>query len=190
MEQTLHNGFAGQDRQPKLNSEPSGTLATGRMTILGPLTIQSLALVRTAIGATLIAAPSPLLSLFFLMGTATTDPAKDAGHLSPAEKATVQPSALLPRLLGVREIVIGVLLWTAFRRYVQQRRQGLAQATEGRRGFRSVLWANIAVDLMDALCCAAIVVADLQERKAAAWFGAGAMVFVALGALGLSRDGL
>ena len=83
---------------------------------------------------------------------------------------------------------MGLLLWTAFRRHAQQRRQGLPHAIEARRGLRSVLWANLAVDVMDAVSCAVVVAAGMQEKAAAAWFGAGAMVFVVLGALGLSLD--
>jgi len=173
-----------------INERPNSMMVTtDRASAFRPLVINSLALLRACIGATLVVAPPRLLSLFFLMGTqgATTPNTGTAQH-HPAAAAGIQSSVLLPRLLGVREVVVGLLLWTAFRRHAQQRRQGLPHAIEARRGLRSVLWANLAVDVMDAVSCAVVVAAGMQEKAAAAWFGAGAMVFVVLGALGLSLD--
>ncbi|UNI15493.1 hypothetical protein JDV02_002022 [Purpureocillium takamizusanense] len=171
------------ERTKLIDERPDNSIAmTNQASVLGPLTIKSLALIRACIGATLAVAPPRLLSLYFLMGNDTASPHSAA---AAAVTETHHSSVLLPRLLGVREVALGLLLWTAFRRHADQRRRGVPQATEARRGLRGVLWANLAVDVMDAVSCAAVVAAGMHEKNAAAWFGAGAMVFVVLGALGL-----
>lgn len=85
-------------------------------------------------------------------------------------------SIFLPRLVGIREIVIGSLLWKALRRRGDNNHEEV---------HRFVL-ANLAIDLMDAASAgAAIVAGKSTEHMAAGWFGAGAILFVLLGLLGL-----
>ncbi|KAM5373904.1 hypothetical protein ACJZ2D_006733 [Fusarium nematophilum] len=118
----------------------------------------SLAGFRLLVGVTCMVAPTPLRQVFI-----------------PGEQSRAT-STFLPRLVGARELAIGALLWAILRRKCGRDCEDI----------RRVLWANMAVDLMDTISAAVIVVATTApERVAAAWFGAGALLFVLLACLSL-----
>jgi hypothetical protein len=143
------------ETQPLLNAAG----ATKHLTF-GCAAAYALAVCRPAVGAVFAVAPAVLRKTFI-----------------PGEQYETT-SIFLPRLVGIREIVIGGLLWKALR-----------ESNDGnRKEVHRLILANLAVDVLDALSAgAALAQGKSAERAAAGWFGAGALFFVLLGLVGLQE---
>ncbi|OAQ65939.1 hypothetical protein VFPPC_07565 [Pochonia chlamydosporia 170] len=144
---------------PATETQPliNATSAKKGLTI-GSAAAYTLAICRPVVGATLFFPPAVLRRAFI-----------------PGEQFETT-SVFLPRLVGTREVVIGSLLWRALRNF-----------TNGdQKEVHKMLLVNLAVDVMDAVCAgAALVGGKPDERAAAGWFGAGALLFVLFGLLGI-----
>ncbi len=99
----------------------------------------------------------------------------------------VPPSAaLVCRLLGVRELVIGSLTLVTARRQAAAARAGAAEgAVKETAHLRTVLWANIINDAEDVVICLFGVMAGSLKWEPALAFGGGAALLVALGDMAL-----
>lgn len=117
-------------------------LVTGCVTALGVL--------RIGVGAACIIAPQFTCNLFRL----------------PASPQI----ALVTRLTGVRDIVLGELLLTANR-----------SGEDKHHELKRTLWANVATDVVDVGSCAVALYTGAVGRTAAGLFGGGAVLFVLLG---------
>ena len=80
-------------------------------------------------------------------------------------------SKLMGRLFGVRDLVLGLLLWTS----------------RGESGceLQRALWAGLVVDAIDVCSCALGVLDGTVGERAVLCVGAGALSFAGLGVLGL-----
>ncbi|KAJ4991999.1 hypothetical protein SVAN01_02594 [Stagonosporopsis vannaccii] len=85
-------------------------------------------------------------------------------------------SALLVRMVGARDGVLGELLLTA---------EDKNAPDGGRREIRRALWTGIAADAIDIGSLAYAVAKGHVGKPTGGLFGAGAVVFIGLGALGL-----
>lgn len=85
-------------------------------------------------------------------------------------------SALLVRMVGAREGVLGELLLTA---------QDKDAPDGGRREMRRAIWTGLAVDAIDIGSLVYAVVKGHALKSTGGLFGAGAVVFMGLGAWGL-----
>ncbi|KAF1812900.1 hypothetical protein P152DRAFT_473433 [Eremomyces bilateralis CBS 781.70] len=87
---------------------------------------------------------------------------------------------LFPRLFGVRDLVVGELLWLTLRgeRTEEQLKQ-----------IRRVVWANIAIDSIDVVSTIWEFAMGRIAGEAALVTGGGAAVFAAVGAAGLYQIG-
>lgn len=85
--------------------------------------------------------------------------------------------SLLPRLVGLREIVFGELLWTA--------KADFDKGQGRKKEVRRALWANVAVDGMEAGAVVYAAAMGLMPRNAAILLGTGAVASVGLGLMGL-----
>lgn len=85
-------------------------------------------------------------------------------------------SALLVRMVGARDGVLGELLLTA---------EDKNAPDEGRQEMRRAIWTGIAADAIDIGSLAYAVAKGHAPKPTGALFGAGAVVFIGLGALGL-----
>jgi hypothetical protein len=96
----------------------------------------------------------------------------------------IHPQAtLLPRLVGVREIALAVLLWSAFS---AQRRQNITNSDAGSTTvLRHILWANLLVDLTDVVSCAIIVFIGTPESSTAVLHAGAGIMGSALAVFGL-----
>jgi hypothetical protein len=84
--------------------------------------------------------------------------------------------SVMPRLFGVRDLVIGELLLTA----------GDDKLPDGgRREIKRMLWANIGTDVVDVGSILIGLATGTVGRAPAAIFGGGAAAFVILGAIGM-----
>jgi hypothetical protein len=118
--------------------------------------IKALAVLRIGLGAMCLAVPSLTLALF--------------------QFPLPQASNTIVRLWGIRDAILGELLYTAENRNV---------ADGGRRELRRALWSNVAADAVD-MCSAAFAVATgNMAMLPAAVLGGGAAMGVAMGAFGL-----
>ncbi|KAF2494541.1 hypothetical protein BU16DRAFT_527613 [Lophium mytilinum] len=84
------------------------------------------------------------------------------------------PGALiLPRMFGVRDGVLAELLWTA-------------DGTQNdKRELKRALWAGLATDTLDLASCVFGLATGTLSKPAFGLLGGGAMVFMALGTIGL-----
>jgi hypothetical protein len=85
-------------------------------------------------------------------------------------------SALLVRMVGARDAVLGELLLTA---------EDRSAPDGGRREMRRAIWTGIAADAVDIGSLAYAVAKGHAGKPTGALFGAGAVVFMGLGAMGL-----
>ena len=85
-------------------------------------------------------------------------------------------SALLVRMVGARDGVLGELLLTA---------EDKNAPDEGRREMSRAIWTGIAADAIDIGSLAYAVAKGHAAKSTGALFGAGAVVFIGLGAMGL-----
>ncbi|KAH7135136.1 hypothetical protein B0J11DRAFT_517706 [Dendryphion nanum] len=122
---------------------------------LSPLTsglIKSLSLLRAVLGAATVIAPQWICKLFLIPVPATL--------------------TILPRLFGIREVIIAELLISA---------EDKENPNRGRREIKRALWANIAADSLD-ICSVLFGLATGTFGPApAAMLGCGAATAVALG---------
>ncbi|KAF2800130.1 hypothetical protein K505DRAFT_320640 [Melanomma pulvis-pyrius CBS 109.77] len=118
--------------------------------------IKALSILRIALGASVLIAPRWSSALFRLP--------------IPAEMAVIA------RLFGGREVVLGELLLTA---------QDKNSPTGGRREMKRALWANIGADSLDVCSVIFAVATGTMGKVPGALFGGGAAVLIALAALSL-----
>jgi hypothetical protein len=146
------------DTSPLLNkgSRPTTESSDKPVSASTSYAIKALAYTRIAAGAACVIAPQFTCTLF---------------------KYNVPiGSALLVRMFGARDAVIGELLLTA---------QDKNAPDGGRREMRRALWANIAADAFDIGSVAYAVAKGHVGKSTGGLLGAGAMVFIGLGAWGL-----
>jgi hypothetical protein len=118
--------------------------------------IKALSVARIALGASTIIAPRWTCALFQFPIPASV--------------------SILARLFGVRELVLGELLITA---------EDKGSPTGGRRELRRTLLANLGTDTVDVCSVVFAVATGTIGRVPGALFGAGAVVALGLGGLGL-----
>ncbi|KAF2193397.1 hypothetical protein K469DRAFT_712153 [Zopfia rhizophila CBS 207.26] len=118
--------------------------------------IKALSILRIAVGASCLIAPRFSCALFQF----------------PIPAAM----SVMPRLFGVRDLVLGELLLTAEDKNGPDR---------GRREIKRALWAGIGTDAVDIASILVGVVTGTVGRIPAAIFGGGAVAFIGLGALGM-----
>ena len=85
-------------------------------------------------------------------------------------------STLLVRMVGGRDGVLGGLLFTA---------EDKNAPDGGRREFQRAIWTNVAADTIDIGCLVYAVAKGHVGKSTGGLFGAGAVVFMGLGAWGL-----
>ena len=85
-------------------------------------------------------------------------------------------STLLVRMVGGRDGVLGGLLLTA---------EDKNAPDGGRREFQRAIWTNVAADTIDIGCLVYAVAQGHVGKSTGGLFGAGAVVFMGLGAWGL-----
>ena len=90
---------------------------------------------------------------------------------------------IMARLFGVRDLVLGVLLWTARN---HSSTSSITSANGAEDGFlRRTLWAGLTVDVIDVCSCAWGELDGTVSNRAVLGVGAGAASFAGLGLLGL-----
>lgn len=137
---------------PKLiNNEPTLPLSQTTKTA-----INTLAILRIGVGAASLFAPRWTFGLF--------------------QYAVPQTSSSIVRLYGVRDAILGDLLYTAEDKSVPD---------GGRREMRRALWGNIAADAVDICSIGFAVATGSLGRLPGVLIAGGAAVGVGLGALGL-----
>jgi hypothetical protein len=94
-------------------------------------------------------------------------------------------NALLLRLFGVRDAVIGELLWTVRPGTVGEPTRTAATVLAERKELKRILWANVATDGLDLVCVAVALGRGALGRPAAACVGGGAATFLVLGLMAL-----
>jgi len=127
--------------------------------------VHTLAWARVVTGGLAFLAPTLTAKLFLVPGVGATSLA-----------------AYQLRLFGVRDFVIGELLW-AERPPVD----GRAMEQRDRAALRTVLLANVATDGLDVLATAGALYLGAIPKPAALMVGGGAVAFLSLGLLGLAR---
>ena len=146
------------------SSQPSQHLAPAAPSTFGHACLQSMALVRTGVGLGCLIMPSLALRL--------------CGIPVPISVPTV----LMTRLAGARDAMLAFALVWALRNESQK-----VLSTETRRTTRSVILAGILVDVADSLSVFAIAASSGGlSPKAIGVFGGGAVLFSAIGAVGLA----
>lgn len=93
-------------------------------------------------------------------------------------------SAILARLFGIRELVLGGLLWAA-RPHSDAARKNTSLDVDRGQELRRVLLAGLVVDAVDVCSCAVGALNGTLDGPAIGLVGGGALVAVALGLLGL-----
>ncbi|KAF2095227.1 hypothetical protein NA57DRAFT_79716 [Rhizodiscina lignyota] len=130
-----------------------GTTETSSSARFAINTINALGIIRATAGAMALIAPHFTCNLFRIPVTANT--------------------AVIARLVGGRDIVIGDLTWTA------------SKDPKDRSELRRLMWANVATDAMDIGALAYGFATGTVSRAGAVLFGSGALLSVAMGAIGL-----
>jgi hypothetical protein len=137
---------------PKLvNTQPISPLSKSTSTA-----IHTLAILRIGIGAASLIAPRWTFGLF--------------------QVAVPQASSTIVRLYGVRDVILGELLYTA---------EDKRAPDGGRREIKRALWSNIAADAVDICSVGFAVATGSMGRLPGALVVGGAALGVGLGALGL-----
>ncbi|ORY08447.1 hypothetical protein BCR34DRAFT_603533 [Clohesyomyces aquaticus] len=149
---TSSHGQAEPLLAPKLRNEQ----ASSPLTPTASGAIKALAILRGAIGVGCLIAPHWSCALF--------------RYPIPAS------GAVITRLLGAREIVLGELLFTA---------EDKTSHDGGRREIRRALWANMASDGIDVFSILFGVATGTMGKVPGSLLAGGAIAFLGLGALGM-----
>lgn len=135
-------------------------------------TVHALAWLRVAAGGLALVAPSFTAKAFLLPG------------VTPGSLASYQL-----RLFGIRDFVIGELLWTVRPEFSSTRSPGSgieADRVRDRQELRRILWANVATDTLDVVVTGAAVATRAIPKTAGLAVGGGAAAFLAMGLVGLA----
>jgi hypothetical protein len=95
-------------------------------------------------------------------------------------------NSILLRLFGVRDAVIGELLWTVRPRSGEWTKS-LAAAHAEQKELKRILWANVATDGLDLACIAFALSKGALSKPAAACVGGGAATFLVMGLIALKE---
>jgi hypothetical protein len=161
---------------PKATTPPSPPIPIPTPFTIGLIT--TLSSLRALAGFSCILAPTFTGTLFRLPIPATST------------------NAVLLRLFGVRDAVIGELLWTvrpAAASVAGERTKiaadegagSAATARAERKELKRILWANVATDGLDLVCVAVALGRGALGRPAAACVGGGAATFLVMGLMAL-----
>ncbi|KAF2020895.1 hypothetical protein BU24DRAFT_416557 [Aaosphaeria arxii CBS 175.79] len=140
---------------PKLQNNPTPE----SLTPLASGTLKTLSVMRIVLGASTLVAPRWTCALFFYPLPAT--------------------AGVLARLFGIREVVLGELLYTA---------EDKTAADGGKREIKRALWANMASDAVDLGSVTFALATGTLGRIPSAAFAGGAIFALVLG--GISMKGL
>ncbi|KAF2689992.1 hypothetical protein K458DRAFT_483510 [Lentithecium fluviatile CBS 122367] len=149
-----------EQTSPLLLPKPANDQPTTTTQLSHPTTtaIKTLAILRLGIGAASLITPRWACALF--------------------QYSLPQGSSIIGRLFGIREVILGELLYTS---------EDKNAIDGGRREVRRALWCNIAADTVDICSVGFAVATGGMGRVPGALFAGGAVVGVGLGALCLKE---
>ncbi|KIL93756.1 hypothetical protein FAVG1_02317 [Fusarium avenaceum] len=135
--------------EPLLSIKATDITVPKQLSSVTSTTIKTVSFLRVVLGAACVIAPQLTCEIFFY----------------PVPAAF----SILPRLFGIRDLLLGALLVTAEDRNIP---------SGGRRELRRTLWANIAADSVDVISIVLSLAQGNLERLPAAALGGGAGIFL------------
>lgn len=145
--------------EPLLGTKATDITAPKKLSSVTSTVIKTLSILRIILGAACVIAPQTSCELFFY----------------PVPAAF----SVLPRLFGIRDLALGVLLITAEDKHTP---------SGGRRELGRMLWANIAADSVDTMSIMLSLAQGNIGRLPAAAFGVGAGIFLIMEGVAMCYD--